>query len=105
MEPKKPTVVCIIGSSRFKDHHLGHAQRFTLAGKIVLVAGFFHHVDRYPITDAQKKQIDELCLRKIDLADEVYVVNINGYIGESTSGAIEYAKELGKPVTYMEPPG
>lgn len=100
----KPRIVCIIGSSKLKNAHLGVAQRETLRGKIVLVAGFFHHVDMVPISEEQKRLIDELCLRKIDLADEVFVVNVNGYMGDSTKQAIAYAKELGKPVAYLEQP-
>lgn len=99
----KPKIVCIIGSSRFKKFHMGVAQRATLSGKIVLIAGFFHHVDNCPITDAQKRMTDELCLRKVEIADEVFVVNVNGYIGESTKEAIAYARELHKPIQYLEP--
>lgn len=63
----KPRIVHLIGSSRFKQFHLGFAQKFTLQGKIVLIAGFFHHADNFPITDDQKRIIDELCLCKVDL--------------------------------------
>jgi hypothetical protein len=41
-------------------------------------------------------------LRKIELADFVYVVNVGGYIGERTRFEIEYAKTIGKPIEYME---
>jgi|SRR5271166_3826182 len=95
-------VVAIIGSSRFKNFHLGHAQRFTLAGKIVLNTGFYHHVDNCPITDEQKKMLDALTLNKIRMSDEVFVVNVNGYIGESTKGFIAFAKSLGKKVSYSD---
>lgn len=94
--------VAIIGSSRFKNFHLGHMQRFTLQGKIVLVTGFWHHVDNCPITDEQKRMLDRLTLAKITKADEVFVVNVNGYVGESTKGFIAFAKSLGKKVSYSD---
>lgn len=100
-----PRIVAIIGSSRFKTAHLGVAQKCTLQGKIVLLAGFWHHVDRLPITDEKKRELDQLMLRKIEMANEVYVVNINGYLGKTTREGILYVQELDKPITYLEPEG
>jgi hypothetical protein len=48
-----------------------------------------------------RETLDELHLRKIDMADEVVIVNYNGYIGDSTRNEIEYAKKTGKPVSYI----
>ncbi len=95
-------VVVILGSSKFKAQQLGVAQRETLRGKIVLVTGFWHHVDMVPITHEQKTKLDELMLKKIEMADEVVVVDVNGYIGESTKLGIVHAEQLDKPVTYTE---
>ena len=100
----KPQVVVILGSSRFKNAILGLTQRETLLGKIAINHGFFHHVDVVPITDKQKRDIDTLMMRKIDLADEVLVCNVNGYLGQSTLAGLEYAKARGKAVRYMEDP-
>lgn len=97
-----PKIIAIIGSSKFKAQQLGVAQRETLRGKVVLLPGFWHHVDMVPISDEQKKAIDELTLRKIDMADEVLVVNVNGYVGVSTQRGIDYAKLVDKPVKYLE---
>lgn len=99
----KPRIVAIIGSSRFKAAHLGIAQKVTLQGKIPLIAGFFHHVDCVPLTDDQKGMIDQLMLHKINMADEVFVVNVNGYIGKTTRQGIEHARQSDKPITFMEP--
>lgn len=98
----KPIIVCIVGSSKFKDAIRGMEQRETLKGRITLQHGFYHHQDMVPITDAKKAQLDELMLRKIDISDEVLVCNLNGYIGQSTGRAIEYAKEQGKKLRYEE---
>ena len=100
--PTSKRIVAIIGSSKFKDQHMGVAQKLTLQNKIVLIAGFFHHVDRFPITDTKKLELDSLMLEKVKLADEVFVVNFNGYIGQSTKLAIALAKDLGKHIDYLE---
>jgi hypothetical protein len=95
-------IIAIIGSSKFKSAHLGVAQRETLRGHVVLLTGFWHHVDMVPITDEQKASIDRLSFDKIEMAAEVVVVNVNGYIGESTWAQIAHAEKLGKPVRYLE---
>lgn len=97
-------IVAIVGSSKFRDHHLGVAQKETLRGSIVLLAGFWHHRDLAPITDEQKEGLDLLMLDKVRLATEVYVVNLKGYVGQSTQRAIDLAKELGKPLRWLEEP-
>lgn len=103
MTDERPKIVAIIGSTRFKDFHLGAAQRETLAGKIVLIAGFFHHRDQVPITSGAKDELDRLSEAKIRLADEVYVVNVNGYIGETTLRLLRYADSLQKVIRSLEP--
>jgi predicted phosphodiesterase len=79
----------------------------TLAGVIVVAPGAFTHPrDRgkdVTITDEQKAALDALHLRKIDLADRVLVVNPGGYVGESTSREIAYARATGKPVSFSDP--
>jgi len=52
--------------------------------------------------DSVKAKLDELHLRKIDLADEILVLNVGGYIGESTRNEIEYAKLIGRTIRYLE---
>jgi hypothetical protein len=47
--------------------------------------------------------LDDMHKRKIDMADEIYVINVGGYIGNSTRSEIEYAKLTGKPILYLEP--
>lgn len=79
-----------------------------MAGKIVLSVGFFMHAtgnkhgESVGATPEQKIALDELHKRKIDLADEVFVLNVGGYIGESTRSEIEYAKSLAMPIRYLE---
>lgn len=100
---QEPEVVCLCGSTRFKDEYRAENQRLTMNGKIVLSVGLFGHADGIEFSDAQKKMLDELHKRKIDLADQVHVINPGGYIGDSTQSEIEYAEDTGTPVSYLEP--
>jgi hypothetical protein len=105
---KYPIVVCLCGSTRFKDAFDEANYQETMAGHIVLSVGFFMHAsgnrhgDDVGCTPEQKIALDELHKRKIDLADEVLVLNVGGYVGESTRSEIEYAIGNGKPVKYLE---
>jgi hypothetical protein len=79
----------------------------TIAGKIVLSIGCNTKSDSDLIalgelTEEAKAALDELHKRKIDLADEVLVLNVGGYIGESTRSEIDYAQEHGKPLRFLE---
>lgn len=78
-------------------------RRLTLEGKIVVAPGVFGHSGD-AMTDEQKFKLDRLHMQKIDLADEVYVVNPGGYIGDSTRREIEYAEHTHKLVSYLVDP-
>ncbi len=98
----KPTIICLCGSTRFYRAFDDWNYRFTLAGYIVLSIGCNTKSDRgLGITEEQKAQLDALHKRKIDLADEVFVLDVGGYIGESTRSEIEYAKAHGKKLWYV----
>lgn len=99
---KLPRIVCLCGSTRFKDAFLAAARKKTLAGEIVLTVGMFGHKEGIDMDGPMKKMLDELHLRKIDLADYVHVLNVGKYIGESTAREIEHARAHGKHVTYLE---
>lgn len=113
---KRPEIVCLCGSSRFIEQFAVIGWEFEKAGKIVLGLhllpwsycqkfdtkgkGFVDHIAE---AEGVAEKMDELHLRKIDLADNVFVLNIDGYIGDSTRREIAYAKKTGKPVSYIEP--
>ena len=99
---KKPHVVCLCGSTKFKDEFLEAMRRETWDGNIVLSVGFFGHADGLVFTEWEKSRLDELHKRKIDLADEIFVINVGGYVGSSTRGEIDYAVAHGKLVRYLE---
>ena len=106
----KYKVITLCGSTRFKDEFLEAQKRLTLEENIVISVGLFGHsgdnevwenMDEGTLTKT-KEMLDDMHKRKIDMADEIYVINVGGYIGESTQSEIEYAKATGKAVRYLE---
>lgn len=97
-------VVTLCGSTKFKDEFIKAQKELTLAGNIVISVGLFGHSgDDEVWTNDTKEMLDDMHKRKIDMSDEIYVINKNDYIGDSTKSEIEYAKSQGKPVKYMYP--
>ena len=103
-------VVTLCGSTRFNEEFMEAQKRLTLEGKIVISVGLFGHsgdsevwegMDEGTLTRT-KEMLDDMHKRKIDMADEIFVINVGGYIGESTASEIAYAKAAGKAVSYLE---
>ena len=94
-------VVTLCGSTKFKDDFMEQQKLLTLQGCIVISVGCFGHAGDV-FTEEQKEMLDDMHKRKIDMADEIFVINKNDYIGSSTRSEIEYAKSKGMPITYME---
>ena len=108
----KYKVVTLCGSTRFKDEFMKIQKELTLKGYIVISVGLFGHsgdnevwegMDEDTLTNT-KIMLDDMHKRKIDMADEIYVINVDGYIGDSTKSEIEYAKQHGKSVKYLVHP-
>ena len=109
MEGNYP-VITLCGSTRFKEEFMMAQKRLTLEGNIVISVGLFGHsgdrevwenMDEGMLT-ATKEMLDDMHKRKIDMADEIFVINVGGYIGDSTRSEIDYAIEHGKKVRYLE---
>jgi len=96
-------IITLCGSTKFKDEFLKAQKELTLQGHIVISVGCFGHSDKDPRIEASKGMLDEMHLRKIDMADAIYVVNVGGYIGSSTRREIEYARSKGKEIMFLEP--
>ncbi len=103
-------VITLCGSTRFKDQFVEAQKRLTLEGNIVISVGLFGHagdsevwenMDEGTLTKT-KEMLDDMHKRKIDMADEIFVINVDGYIGSSTKSDIEYAKKNGKAVRFLE---
>ena len=98
----KYKVITLCGSTKFKDQYLEVQKRLTLEGNIVISVGLFGHSGDVEVwTEGTKAMLDDMHKRKIDMADEIFVINVGGYIGESTRGEIEYAKNKGIKVNYL----
>lgn len=107
----QPKVVCLCGSTKFYEEFQVANFEETMKGHIVLTVGFYaHRAEMVPIhgetvgiTPEQKVMLDELHFRKIEMADEVFIINPGGYIGESTGRELMHAFKLGKKIRFLEP--
>jgi len=100
----KYKIITLCGSTRFKDEFLEAQKRLTLEGNIVISVGLFGHSgDEEVWAENIKPMLDDMHFRKIDLADEIFVINPGGYIGSSTRKEIDYGHSTGKEVRYLVP--
>lgn len=96
-------VITLCGSTRFKEDFERVNKQLTLAGNIVISVGCFGHSDDNEVwSEDTKEMLDDMHKRKIDMADAIYVINKDGYIGSSTRSEIQYAMRLGKQIIFME---
>ncbi|MCX6255384.1 MAG: hypothetical protein NTV31_13020 [Bacteroidia bacterium] len=99
-------IITLCGSTKFKDEFIEEQKRLTLEGNIVISVGLFGHSgDDEAWSERTKEMLDDMHKRKIDMADEIFVINVGGYLGSSTKSEIEYAIETKKIVRYLETPG
>ena len=109
MKGKYP-IITLCGSTRFKDEFMEVQKRLTLEGNIVISVGLFGHSGDEEVWENMnegtltktKEMLDDMHKRKIDMADEIFVINKGGYIGDSTRSEIEYAEKHNKIIKYME---
>lgn len=105
-------VITLCGSTRFKDDFMKVQKELTLKGNIVISVGLFEHSGDNEVWEDMKEgtltstkiMLDNMHKRKIDMADEIYIINVGGYIGESTKSEIDYAKQNNKKVKYLVQP-
>jgi hypothetical protein len=98
----KYKIITLCGSTRFKEEFTAQQKRLTLEGNIVISVGLFGHSgDDEVWSEDTKIMLDDMHKRKIDMADEIFVINVGGYIGESTRSEIEYAIKTGKAIRYL----
>ena len=95
-------IITLCGSIKFKDEFMRIQEKLTLDRNIVLTTIFYNNIKKEEIDLETKKMLDEMHKQKIDISDEIYVINVGGYIGESTKSEIEYAKRKGKKISYLE---
>lgn len=103
-------VITLCGSTRFKEEFMNAQKKLTLEGNIVISVGLFGHAGDEEVWESMdegtltktKEMLDDMHKRKIDMADGIYVINVGGYIGDSTRSEIAYAERTGKKVQYLE---
>ena len=101
----KYKVITLCGSTKFKDEFMETQKRLSLEGNIVISVGAFGHAgDNEVWSEGTKEMLDDMHKRKIDMADEIFVINKGGYIGSSTKSEIEYAHNHNKKVNYFTLP-
>ena len=99
-------VITLCGSTKFEAEFAEVNQRLTMEGCVVISLGMFSlpeltGYDWAVDGSALKARLATVHLQKVRMADEVYVVDPGGYVGESTRREIAYAESLGKPVRYL----
>ena len=99
----KYKVITLCGSTRFRKEFEKINKKLTLEGNVVISVGCFGHAGDV-ITPEQKEMLDNIHLQKIDMADEIFIINKDGYIGASTTREIRYAESIGKKIIYLEDP-
>jgi hypothetical protein len=95
-------IVCLCGSTKYKQTFEDEIERLTFEGCITVAPGVFGHADGIDLSDQEKQALDRLHREKVLISDRVHVVNVNGYVGDSTEAEIKYAKKIGTPVTWYD---
>lgn len=95
-------VITLCGSRKFKDDFIREGKRLTLEGNIVLSLSLMDNADNEVFDNHVKQMLGEMHKQKINMSDEIFVINKGGYIGESTRLEIAYALQNNKKVNYME---
>lgn len=97
---KDARVVCLIGSTRYREEYEAANREETIAGNIVVTVGLYGHEENIDMQGSLKKQLDVLHLCKIDMADEVLCIDPTPTHGNSTQAEISYAVSLNKRVRF-----
>lgn len=99
---EKANVITICGSLKFMEEIIKQSEKLELEGNCVLSIIYPTKTDKDSYTEEQLKLLGILHKQKIDMSDGIFVVNVNGYIGESTRSEIAYAKKNKKEIMYLE---
>ena len=92
-------IITLCGSLRFQKCMMRTAEKMALLGNCVLTP-IYPTSENPERTKEQLAKLKEEHFKRIELSDAILVVNVNNYIGDSTSLEIEYAKKLEKEVIY-----
>ncbi len=93
-------IITLCGSTKFKNEFRKVEAILALEGNIVLSLNFFEQSDNILLTKEQFSVLEKVHQRKLEMCDEVFVIDVNNYIGESTKNEIIFAQENNKPIRY-----
>lgn len=92
-------IVTICGSMKFKDKMMEIAKELEIKNKYIVIQCVYGNEK---FSEEEQKILADLHYKKIEISDAIYVINVDGYIGNSTSKEIAYAKQLGKEIIYLK---
>ena len=95
-------IITLCGSTRFKNEYEEVAKKLALDGHCVLSVNMYSHADNIELTQEQKIQLDNAHKQKISISDAIFVINKDGYIGESTFSEIDWAQRMKKEIYFLE---
>lgn len=95
-------IVTLCGSSKFKREFRIIEKKLALDGYLVLSLSFYSHSDNMKLSIIQKTKLDIIHLKRMMMSDIIYIINKNGYIGNSTKREIKLATFLNKKILYLE---
>ncbi len=98
----KNKVITMCGSKKFQEKVMDVAFSLELKGNCILTPVFKINTEGEILSEEEINILSKMHFRKIELSDAIYVVNVGGYIGKSVKNEIEYAKQLGKEILYLE---
>jgi len=93
--------ITLCGSTKFKNAFEIVNKILSLEGNVIYTVAFFTHKDNIILTEYEKETLDRVHKKKIDNSEGIFVIDVDGYIGESTKSEIDYAKSKGKFVKYL----
>lgn len=99
---KRAKVITMCGSLKFKEEFILQAERLELEGNCVLNVIFPSSEDKDSYTSEQIALLGRFHKQRIDMSDSIFVVNVGGYIGNSTKSEIAYAQKQNKEILYLE---
>ena len=92
-------VITVCGSLKFQNEIMEVAEKLNKTGVCVLTPVYPHNKE-LKLSDIDIDNMKKVHFKRIELSDSIFVVNVNGYVGESTKKEIEFAKEKGKEIIY-----
>lgn len=100
-DPDHSKRITLCGSTRFKRAFIEWNVRLTLEGNVVYSVCRHGHADMIVHSPEEKVLLDRVHTAKIDNSDEIFVLDVQGYIGESTRSEIDHAHKTGKKVRLL----